>query len=519
MAGAHAARRHARAARLPASTPTSCAAADHARGPRCILLNSPHNPTGKVFTRAELDAHRRGSASSTTCSSSPTRSTSTSSSTASTSRSRRCPGCASARSRSRRAARRSRSPAGRSAGSCAPAGARRRGPDREAVPHLREQRRRSSTRSRSASTCPTRTSPTFAAELREQARPALRRAGRRRASTVLRPHGTYFVTVDIRSLGETDGLAFCRALPERCGVVAVPNVVFYDDVDAGAPLVRFAFCKRTEVLDEASALKALQREGLATMIVAGGPARHRVGGPRRELRAPRADDRGAAAAGARLVVLTEMFSTGFSMDDRPHRRAGRRPEHASSSSSRRAAHGVWVCGVGARARRRPRASVQPARARRARRRPRTATPRSTRSPTAASTSTTPPATEFLTVDIEGVRCRFFVCYDLRFADEFWALAPTTDCYVVPANWPASRREHWLALLARARDREPGVRRRREPRRRRRRARVRRRQSRSSTRSVEIVAEAAGTEALLVADVDPAVVTDTRRRFPFLQDRR
>jgi N-succinyldiaminopimelate aminotransferase len=68
---------------------------------------------------------------------------------------------------------------------------------------------------------------------------------------VLRPHGTYFATVDIRSFGTDDGLAFCRSLPHRCGVVAVPSVVFYDDVVAGAPLVRFACCKRTEVLDEA----------------------------------------------------------------------------------------------------------------------------------------------------------------------------------------------------------------------------------------------------------------------------
>ena len=75
---------------------------------------------------------------------------------------------------------------------------------------------------------------------------------------VFPPAGTYFVTADIRSLGESDGLAFCRSLPERCGVVAVPNVVFYDDQDAGRPLVRFAFCKRREVLDEAvTRLKAL----------------------------------------------------------------------------------------------------------------------------------------------------------------------------------------------------------------------------------------------------------------------
>lgn len=75
---------------------------------------------------------------------------------------------------------------------------------------------------------------------------------------VFRPQGTYFVTADIRPFGEHDGLAFCRALPERCGVVAVPNMVFYDDVEAGAPLVRFACCKQPDVLDEAcTRLKAL----------------------------------------------------------------------------------------------------------------------------------------------------------------------------------------------------------------------------------------------------------------------
>ncbi|WP_406199512.1 pyridoxal phosphate-dependent aminotransferase [Streptomyces sp. NBC_01017] len=68
---------------------------------------------------------------------------------------------------------------------------------------------------------------------------------------VFEPAGTYFITTDIRPLGETDGFAFCRALPERAGVVAIPNAVFYDHREAGAPFVRFAFCKRTEVLQEA----------------------------------------------------------------------------------------------------------------------------------------------------------------------------------------------------------------------------------------------------------------------------
>ncbi|MFD4626483.1 pyridoxal phosphate-dependent aminotransferase [Streptomyces sp. NPDC058475] len=69
---------------------------------------------------------------------------------------------------------------------------------------------------------------------------------------VFRPQGTYFITTDIRPLGELDGFAFCRALPERAGVVAIPNAVFYDHRDAGAPFVRFAFCKHTDKLREAS---------------------------------------------------------------------------------------------------------------------------------------------------------------------------------------------------------------------------------------------------------------------------
>ena len=68
---------------------------------------------------------------------------------------------------------------------------------------------------------------------------------------VYRPAGTYFVTADVRPLGFDDGMALCRRLPELCGVVAVPNVVFYDNEHEGRHLVRFAFCKRPEVLDEA----------------------------------------------------------------------------------------------------------------------------------------------------------------------------------------------------------------------------------------------------------------------------
>jgi N-succinyldiaminopimelate aminotransferase len=77
--------------------------------------------------------------------------------------------------------------------------------------------------------------------------------------TVYEPQGTYFITTSIEPFGEDDGLAFCRSLPERCGVVAVPNVVFYEHEDLGRALVRFTFCKRLDVLAEAATrLKALR---------------------------------------------------------------------------------------------------------------------------------------------------------------------------------------------------------------------------------------------------------------------
>jgi N-succinyldiaminopimelate aminotransferase len=71
---------------------------------------------------------------------------------------------------------------------------------------------------------------------------------------VISPEATYFATVDVRSVQpDGDGLAFCRSLPQRAGVVGIPTVVFYDPAHAhlGRPLVRFAFCKRDEVLAEA----------------------------------------------------------------------------------------------------------------------------------------------------------------------------------------------------------------------------------------------------------------------------
>jgi N-succinyldiaminopimelate aminotransferase len=79
--------------------------------------------------------------------------------------------------------------------------------------------------------------------------------------TVYPPQGTYFVVADVAPLGFDDGAAFCWELPERVGVAAVPVSVFCVDPELGRTLVRFAFCKREEVLSEAVA--RLRRGGAA----------------------------------------------------------------------------------------------------------------------------------------------------------------------------------------------------------------------------------------------------------------
>ncbi|MDT4937474.1 MAG: hypothetical protein QOG80_1145 [Pseudonocardiales bacterium] len=126
--------------------------------------------------------------------------------------------------------------------------------------------------------------------------------------------------------------------------------------------------------------------------------------------------------------------------------------------------------------------------------------------------------QHLTVEIDGLRVSVFVCYDLRFADEFWALAEATDLYVVPANWPSERREHWRVLLrARAIENQAyvvGV------------NRV------GATKSLDyvgdsavidplgrVLTEASVGETVLSADVDVQVVQQVRAKLPFLPDRR
>jgi N-succinyldiaminopimelate aminotransferase len=100
----------------------------------------------------------------------------------------------------------------------------------------------------------------LAAELaakRDRLCEGLQRAG----LEVLRPAGTYFVNADVRPLGFDDGVAFCRDLPERAGVVAIPTSVFCGDPERVRTLVRFAFCKREEVIDAAAQRLAGLRSG------------------------------------------------------------------------------------------------------------------------------------------------------------------------------------------------------------------------------------------------------------------
>lgn len=126
--------------------------------------------------------------------------------------------------------------------------------------------------------------------------------------------------------------------------------------------------------------------------------------------------------------------------------------------------------------------------------------------------------DHLTVEIEGVRCTLFVCYDLRFADEFWDTALATDAYLVVANWPEKRRRHWSTLLvARAIENQAyvvGVNRVGEGG-----ALAYAGDSRIVDPWGEVLAGAAGRPTLLVGDLDPAVVRDARERFPVLRDRR
>jgi predicted amidohydrolase len=223
----------------------------------------------------------------------------------------------------------------------------------------------------------------------------------------------------------------------------------------------------------------------------------------------------AAAAGARLVVLPEMFATGFSM--RPERVAedegGPSEQFLLEQAAEHAVHLIGsIAQRGPDGRYRNNAIVAAPDGgvwRYAKIHPFSY---------AGEHEHYAAGDKPLTVDIDGLRVSVFVCYDLRFADEFWALAYDTDLYVVPANWPRPRREHWRLLLrARAVENQAyvlGV------------NRV------GSAKDLDysgdsavidplgrVLAEGSAGETVLSTEVDAQVVQQIRKELPFLPDRR
>ena len=224
----------------------------------------------------------------------------------------------------------------------------------------------------------------------------------------------------------------------------------------------------------------------------------------------------AAAGGARLVVLSEMFAVGFSMnvgltaepDDGPTTQWIR-------GQARR--HGIWICGS---------LPVQvsdgglpfnafvlagPGGELHGYRKIHPFTYGGEREAFAAGQ-------DIVTFDVEGVRVTPFLCYDLRFADVFWEAAAATDVYVIPANWPDTRRRHWTALLiARAIENQAYV--------------VGCNRVGTGGRLTYVgdsavvspmgdpLACAAEVETTLLVDVDTSRVAAVRAQFPFMGDRR
>jgi predicted amidohydrolase len=146
----------------------------------------------------------------------------------------------------------------------------------------------------------------------------------------------------------------------------------------------------------------------------------------------------AAAAGARMVVLTEMYATGFSMNTEKTAEPVGGPCGAFLVDSARE-HDIWIAGS---------VAERPVDADR----PYNTLILAGPDGTAHRYRKLHPFTYsdehehfsagdgFVTVAVDDLRVTLFVCYDLRFADEFWATAPDTDVYLVPANWPDTRPE-------------------------------------------------------------------------------
>jgi predicted amidohydrolase len=225
---------------------------------------------------------------------------------------------------------------------------------------------------------------------------------------------------------------------------------------------------------------------------------------------------GAVGAGAELVLLTETFSTGFSMTP-----GIGEPEDGPSArflAGQAAEHGVWVAGTCpeiAAGEALPYNSFVLAGPDGTTHRYRKLHPFTHAGEHERFRAGEKP----VSVEIGGLRITPFICYDLRFADVFWKAAPGTDVYLVPANWPSPRRQHWQTLLqARAIENQAYV------------VGCNRvgtagdgtdhaGDSRIVSPMGELLATAAGIETLVLADVDPVEVAATRDRLRFLPDRR
>lgn len=225
----------------------------------------------------------------------------------------------------------------------------------------------------------------------------------------------------------------------------------------------------------------------------------------------------AAGAGARLVVLPEMFASAFSMDTD---KVGEPPTGPSATLLGELAlvHKVWVCGS---------IAIRPAQGDgRCKNRLLLFGPAGEAHhydkihpfTFANEHQHYAPGDAYTTVTVEGVRATFFICYDLRFANEFWATANDTDLYVVIANWPARRSEHWRTLLrARAIENQAWV------------LGVNRVGEGNGLAYLgdsaafdpwgECVASARRDPALILPEITPQRVADARAHFPVLQDRR
>jgi predicted amidohydrolase len=222
----------------------------------------------------------------------------------------------------------------------------------------------------------------------------------------------------------------------------------------------------------------------------------------------------AAAGGARLATLPEMFSTGFSMNAQ---RVAQPPGGPSETFLREQAESlnVWILASI------PESGEPSPRNMALLVSPRGAVTRYAKIHPfsfAGEHREYTPGDRVVTADVEGVRVTPFVCYDLRFPEPFRLAAAETDLFAVVANWPEERREHWRLLLrARAVENQAYV------------AGVNRvgdggrlhyaGDSALISPSGETLIEGDDRESVLFAEVDAGTVRQVRSRFPFLDDRR